>query len=234
MSSSSIAVIPARANSRRVPRKNVRLFLGKPIIAYTIEAALSSGLFARVIVSTDSEEYAEIARQFGAETPFLRGDALAGDHVPISAVTVDVLERLDPDGSLYPDVCQLMANCPLRTAEDIQDSYRQFRESEARTQISVTRSGWLNPWWAMTRDDQYHLEPIFKEALTQRSQDLPALFVPTGAVWWAKSAVLRQEKTFHTPDRRGWEIPWFRAVDIDDEDDWLLAKALMQVRTMEE
>ncbi|HEY9087653.1 MAG TPA: acylneuraminate cytidylyltransferase family protein [Anaerolineaceae bacterium] len=234
MSSSSIAVIPARANSKRVPRKNIRLFLGKPIIAYTIEAALTSGLFARVIVSTDSEEYAEIARQFGAETPFLRGDALAGDHVPISAVTVDVLERLDPDGSLYPDVCQLMANCPLRTAEDIQDSYRQFRESEARTQISVTRSGWLNPWWAMTRDDQYHLEPIFKEALTQRSQDLPALFVPTGAVWWAKSAVLRQEKTFHTPDRRGWEIPWFRAVDIDDEDDWLLAKALMQVRTMEE
>jgi len=234
MSSSSIAVIPARANSKRVPRKNIRLFLGKPIIAYTIEAALTSGLFGRVIVSTDSEEYAEIARQFGAETPFLRGDALAGDHVPISAVTVDVLERLDPDGSLYPDVCQLMANCPLRTAEDIQDSYRQFRESEARTQISVTRSGWLNPWWAMTRDDQYHLEPIFKEALTQRSQDLPALFVPTGAVWWAKSAVLRQEKTFHTPDRRGWEIPWFRAVDIDDEDDWLLAKALMQVRTMEE
>lgn len=234
MSSSSIAVIPARANSKRVPRKNIRLFLGKPIIAYTIEAALASGLFARVIVSTDSEEYAEIARQFGAETPFLRGDALAGDHVPISAVTVDVLERLDPDGSLYPDVCQLMANCPLRTAEDIQDSYRQFSESGARTQISVTRSGWLNPWWAMTRDDQYHLEPIFKEALTQRSQDLPALFVPTGAVWWAKSAVLRKEKTFHTPDRRGWEIPWFRAVDIDDEDDWLLAKALMQVRTMEE
>jgi len=234
MSSSSIAVIPARANSKRVPRKNIRLFLGKPIIAYTIEAALASGLFARVIVSTDSEEYAEIARQFGAETPFLRGDALAGDHVPISAVTVDVLERLDPDGSLYPDVCQLMANCPLRTAEDIQDSYRQFSESGARTQISVTRSGWLNPWWAMTRDDQYHLEPIFKEALTQRSQDLPALFVPTGAVWWAKSAMLRQEKTFHTPDRRGWEIPWFRAVDIDDEDDWLLAKALMQVRTMEE
>lgn len=234
MTSSCIAVIPARANSKRVPRKNIRLFLGKPIIAYTIEAALASGLFARVIVSTDSEEYAEIAREFGAETPYLRGAELAGDHVPISAVTVDVLERLDPQGSLYPRVCQLMANCPLRTAEDIQDSYRQFSESGARAQISVTRSGWLNPWWAMTRDAEYHLEPIFKEALTQRSQDLPALFVPTGAVWWAQSAVLRAEKTFHIPDRRGWEIPWFRAVDIDDEDDWLLAKALMQVRTMEE
>jgi N-acylneuraminate cytidylyltransferase len=121
-----------------------------------------------------------------------------------------------------------MPNCPLRTAEDIQNSYRQFVDTKADSQISVTRYGWLNPWWAMTLNAKYHLSSIFPEQTGKRSQDLPELFCPTGAIWWAKVEVLRQEKTFHIPSRTGWEIPWQRAIDIDTEYDWQLAELLIQ------
>ena len=228
---SCLAVIPARGGSRRIPRKNTRDLCGRPVIAYTIEAALQSGVFDRVVVSTDDDQIAAIAKEYGADVPFIRAASLADDYTPVSLVTLDALERLDPDGKVYRYVAQLMANCPLRTAEDVRDSYRQFVETGADSQISVTRYGWLNPWWAMTRDDRYRLAFIFDEQrVDRRSQDLPEVFCPTGAIWWAKADVLRCEKTFYIADRTGWEIPWQRAVDIDTEDDWRLAEILMEAR----
>jgi N-acylneuraminate cytidylyltransferase len=146
---------------------------------------------------------------------------------PVSAVTVDVLERLDGAGSRYHWVAQLMANCPLRTAEDIRSSYRQFSETGAASQISVTRFGWQNPWWAMRRSPSHHLQPLFADQVTQRSQDLPELFCPTGAVWWAQTEVLRAAKTYHIEGRTGWEIAWQRGVDIDTEEDWAMAETLL-------
>ena len=113
MENSTIAIIPARGGSKRVPGKNIRPLAGKPLIAYTIEAALTCGLFHRVVVSTDSEEIAAVARVHGAETPFLRSAGISDDVTPISAATADALERLDPAGVLYSAVAQLMANCPL-------------------------------------------------------------------------------------------------------------------------
>ena len=222
----SIAIIPARAGSKRVPGKNVRDFHGKPAIAFTIEAALQSNLFERVVVSTDSIENALIARRHGAEVPFLRDAALSDDHTPVSLVTVDALERLDPDFR-YQHVAQLMPNCPLRSYRDVQDSYRQFVETGADSQISVTRFGWQNPWWAMRQSESLQLKPVFENRVTERSQDLPDLFCPTGAIWWAKAGVVRRERTYHIPQRTGWEIPWQQGVDIDTEDDWLIAELLM-------
>ena len=230
MSSSSIAVIPARGGSKRVPGKNVKPMLGKPLIAYTIEAAQQSGLFQRIVVSTDSEEIAETARRFGADVPFLRGKNLSDDMTPVSAATVDVLVRLDPAGDTIDYACQLMANCPLRTAADITDSYRQFIETRADSQLSVVRYGWQNPWWALRRGADFRLDPLFKKEITQRSQDLPELFCPTGAVWWAKTAVLRREGTYHISNRTGWAMPsWENALDIDTEEDWALTEALMRL-----
>ena len=228
---SCLAVIPARGGSKRIPRKNARDLCGRPVIAYTIEAALQSGVFDRVVVSTDDDQIAAIAKEYGADVPFIRAASLANDYAPVSLVTLDALERLDPDEKVYRYVAQLMANCPLRTAEDIRDSYRQFVETGADSQISVTRYGWLNPWWAMTRDDRYRLALIFDEQrVARRSQDLPEVFCPTGAIWWAKADVLRCEKTFYVADRTGWKIPWQRAVDIDTEDDWRLTEILMEAR----
>jgi CMP-N-acetylneuraminic acid synthetase len=224
-----LAIIPARGGSKRIPKKYIRPLAGKPLIAYTIAAALESGVFEHVIVSTDSAEIAEIAQAHGAEVPFLRDPSLADDTVPVSAATVDALWRLDPDDDIYASICQLMPNCPLRHAGDITSSYEQFVESGARSQLSVTRFGWQNPWWAMRREPDYALIPLFPEALTQRSQDLPDLFCPTGAVWWAEATVLRHEGTYHIAGRTGWEIPWTRGVDIDNEDDWIAAELLLQL-----
>lgn len=221
-----LAVIPARGGSKRVPGKNIRLLAGKPTIQYSIDAALESRLFERVIVSTDSEEIADVAKRGGAEIPFMREPALADDFTPVSEVTLDALERIDAD-SHFEAVCQLMANCPLRNADDIRSSYGQFSSSGAGAQISVTDYGWLNPWWAVNMDETFRLTHILPDALGKRSQDMPELFCPTGAVWWAKAAVLRAERTFHATDKCGWRMPWTRAVDIDGEDDWRMAELLI-------
>lgn len=228
-SNRNIAIIPCRGGSKRVPGKNTKALGGKPLIAYAIEAALQSEVFDAVIVSTDSVEIAEVAVAHGAEVPFMRGEALADDYSPVSAATVDALKRTDPTGNLYQNVAQLMANCPLRNVEDIISSYRQFIASNADSQISVTEYGWLNPWWAMTSDEQNVLNPVFKERMGVRSQDLPRLVCPTGAIWWAKADVLLAHGTFYAPNYAGWSMPWERAVDIDTEEDWKMAEVLFKL-----
>jgi pseudaminic acid cytidylyltransferase len=224
----ALAVIPARGGSRRVPRKNIREMHGRPLLAYSVEAAVRSGLFARVVVSTDDAEIAAVAQALGADVPFLRAPALADDTTPVSRATIDVIDRLEEVGEAYVEVCQLMPNCPLRTADDVVASHRQFTERPADAQISVTSYGWQSPWWAMRRSPEGSLDPLFPDAMQQRSQDLPGLFSPTGAVWWARKDALRRAGTFHLPGRTGWEIDWTHAIDIDTEEDWRLAEAVMR------
>ena len=229
MNNPAIAIIPARGGSKRIPGKNLRVFGDKPIIAYTIDAARQSNLYELVVVSTDSQEIADVALRYGAEVPFIRDATIADDFTPVSAVTADALRRLDPDGLKYGLVCQLMPNCPLRTAGDIADSYRQFVDTASRAQLSVVRYGWQNPWWAMRRNEKQELTPLFADNATARSQDLQELFCPTGAIWWAKAEILRENGTFHVDGRTGWEIPWQRGIDIDTEDDWLMAEVLLSI-----
>jgi len=224
-----LAVIPARGGSKRIPSKNLADLGGQPLLAYTVRAAVDSRLFARVIVSTDSEEIAAAALSFGAEVPFLRDPDLSDDFTPVSAVTADTLERVDPAGDLFGRVCQLMPNCPLRSAADVADSCEQFKATAAEAQISVVRYGWQNPWWAFRRGDDFVLDPLFPEAHAARSQDLAALYCPTGAVWWARAEVLRRERTFHVAGRTGWEIPWQHGIDIDTPEDLDLALVLLEL-----
>jgi pseudaminic acid cytidylyltransferase len=230
MATAKIAIIPARGGSKRIPGKNVRELGGRPMIAYTIEAACASGLFERVVVTTDSREIANIAERHGAEVPFLREAGLANDVTPASLATLDALQRLDPGGERYDMLAQLMPNCPLRTAENVQHSHAQFQERNSPSQISVVRYGWQNPWWAMRRNQEFRLKPIFLEEMKQRSQDLPELFCPTGAIWWASAEALRREKTFYMEEQTGWEIPWQRGVDIDTPDDWAMAEVLLKMQ----
>ena len=194
MTGAIIAIIPARGGSKRIPGKNIRPLAGKPIIAYTIAAACESDLFDRVVVSTDSPEIAEVARQFGAEVPFLRDENLADDFTPVSSATADALLRLDPEGDKFHSVAQLMPCCPLRTASDVRESYGQFEKTSTESQISVVRYGWQNPWWAMRQNERHELEPLFKEQMTARSQDLPKIFCPTGAIWWARTGDLAADQ----------------------------------------
>ena len=184
----ALGVIPARGGSKRVPRKNIRAMAGRSLIAYSIEAALASGVFARVVVSTDDEEIARIARAGRGRGPVREGRRARRTTSRPSRPPPRTPSRGSiPHGALFSDVAQLMANCPLRTAEDVRESHAAFLAGGAPAQISVAAYGWQNPWWALTRDVSGRIQPVFPERLQQRSQDLPPLVCPTGAIWWARA-----------------------------------------------
>ena len=223
-----IAVIPARGGSKRIPKKNILPINNKPMIAYTIEAALTSGLFDQVVVSTDDVQIAEIAKQYGAHIPFLR-ESLADDHSPISAVTCDALIKIeDQQKKSYKTVVQLMANCPLRTAEGIVSAVEYFEAGGTDFQDSCFDYGWMNPWWAHTITDEGVAKPVFDMNLrTMRSQDQPKLYCPTGAIWIAKVPRLLQTQTFYGDDYRFYPMKWQQALDIDSYEDLAMIKVLM-------
>ncbi len=221
-----IAIIPARGGSKRIPRKNVMDFEGRPMIAWTIDAARESGLFERILVSTDDEEIAAISRQSGAEVPFLR-ELYADDMSPVSLATVECLERLDAAELLATEVVvQLFAACPLRSAADITDAVRAFEARSAAFQISCFELGWMRPWWAVKLAADGVPTPLFPEARLRRSQDLEPLYCPTGATWIARPEALIRERTFYGDGHRYHPMPWQRALDIDEPDDVMMAHSL--------
>lgn len=223
-----IAIIPARGGSKRIPHKNIIDFCGKPMIAWTIQAAKESGLFDRILVSTDDQSIAEVSIAWGAEVPFLRA-RFSDDHTPVSEATVSALQQaMDQWGDHYVSVTQLMANCPLRTADDIEQAVITFEEQNRDFQISCFKFGWMNPWWAVKLDSEGHPKRLFPETVGQRSQDLPELFCPTGAIWVAKVEGLLSTKTFYGQGHVFEPLAWESAVDIDDYDDLRFAVALSQ------
>jgi len=223
----NIAIIPARGGSKRIPRKNVIDFKGKPMIAWTIEAAVSSGIFSKVLVSTDCEEIASISRDFGAEVPFLR-QGNSDDFTAVSEATCDALIQAENYWSVnFDTVTQLMANCPLRTARDIQSFYSEFVARDSDFLLSCFKFGWMNPWWSFRMDDQNKHSFLFNDALTARSQDLEDLFCPTGSIWIAKAKSLKATRSFHSEYGQFYEVNWISAVDIDDEDDMNFAKSIV-------
>jgi len=221
-----IAIILARGGSKRLPRKNILDFHGKPMLAWTVEAALQSGQYDHVLVSTDDPEIAEIAHAFGAEVPFLR-DYAADDIAPSSEATLAALKQAERHWDVQFDaVSQLMANCPLRDAADITVVVQNFMERGVDSQISSFRFGWMNPWWAAKLDSQGRPDYMFPEARVARSQDLPPLYCPSGAIWIARSEALRTSKTFYVPNNHIFHaLGWASAMDIDDAEDLEMAKA---------
>jgi N-acylneuraminate cytidylyltransferase len=221
----NVCIIPARGGSKRIPRKNVIDFFDKPMIAWTIEAAQESGLFDTIVVSTDSEEIAEISKKYGAEVPFLRQEK-NDDISPVSEATISSLKQLKQHlGLEYSNVIQLMANCPLRDADDIKKAFANFTARKLDFQLSSFKFGWMNPWWAVQVSEAGKPIPMFPEAQMTRSQDLPKLFCPTGAIWIAKTESLLKANSFYGPNYEFCDVGWISAVDIDDEEDLLMAKA---------
>lgn len=225
-----VAVIPARGGSKRIEKKNLLDFHGKPMLAWTIDAALKSKAFHRVVVSTDDAEIAEVAQRHGASAPFLRKD-YADDQSPVSLATIGTLQQLATElGETYDVVVQLLPNCPLRDERHILAALDNFDSRSAKSQISCFRFGWMNPWWAVTLAGDGRPTSLFPDATTARSQDLPDLYCPTGAVWIADVPHLHAHRTFHSPDRIYWPMPWDASVDIDDMDDLRMALLLYEMR----
>ncbi|MCC5946009.1 MAG: acylneuraminate cytidylyltransferase family protein [Bernardetiaceae bacterium] len=223
-----IAIIPARGGSKRISNKNIIDFQGKPLIAWTIEAALQSQMFDKIIVSTDSMQIAEVAEKYGAVVPFLR-EQYADDFSPVSAVIVDALEKIAPHS--YKVVAQLMPNCPLRDAKDIQNALSFFETNSFDFQISMFPFGWINPWWAYKIESKSKPIPLFSDDLrNRRSQDQEPLYCPTGAIWIAKTDKLMIERSFYGKDFQSYIMNWQNAVDIDNYEDLEMAEALFLLK----
>lgn len=222
---SIIAVIPARGGSKRIPKKNIVDFVGKPMIEWTIIAAKQSGIFQDIYVDTDDQEIADVAVESGAKVPFLR-EQYKDDISPVSSATVQFVKNLHTHSAVSSDyIFQLMANCPLRNAKDIQSFQKFLEEKDCSFLLSCFPYGFMNPWWAFKLNDG-KANPIFPDALKKRSQDLEKLFCPTGAIWAAKTSELVREETFYGTGHQFFELNWKVGLDIDDYEDLELAKAL--------
>lgn len=222
-----IAIIPARGQSKRIPKKNILGIAGKPMIAYTIEAALNSGLFDKVLVSTDDDEIARISEEHGAWVPFKRSEYV-DDYSTVSDVTINALQVLEQDfQQSYKTVVQLMANCPLRDAVEIEKAVHFFDEGTHNFQISCFQYGWMNPWWAHKLDDDMKASPLFPEEMKGRSQDLDTLYCPTGAIWIANVPDLMTSRSFYGQDYRFYPMSWRKALDIDDYEDLRMVEILI-------
>lgn len=220
-----ICVIPARGGSKRVPRKNIRILAGLPLIAHSIRAALASGCFARVVVSTDDEEIAAIARSHGAETPFTRDAALADEHAGTAEVIVDAVERLDAQD--LPYVCCLYPTAPLIRPQDLRDSLARIVEARAYSLIPVSEFD-FPPLRAFTISGDGRVAFNWPQYALTRSQDLPHLVHDAGAFYWLETRRFMQTRRLVGEDSIGWPVERLRAVDIDTEEDLRFAEALMR------
>ena len=190
-----LAIIPARGGSKRIPRKNIRDFCGKPIITWSIEAALQSKCFDRVIVSTDDEEIADVARRFGAEVPFLRPAKLADDYTGTAAVVRHTIEWFEGNGILYEEVCCIYATAPFIRAEDIQSGLEKLHSSNADYAFTVT-SFPFPIQRAVKINTTGTLEMFYPEHYNTRSQDLEEAYHDAGQFYWGKTSAWKEGLLF--------------------------------------
>ncbi|MFY0631392.1 MAG: acylneuraminate cytidylyltransferase family protein [Flavobacteriaceae bacterium] len=227
----TVAIIPARGGSKRIPKKNIIDFMGKPMIYWTIKAAMDSKVFDRIILTTDSEEIAQVGRDCGLDVPFLRQNK-NDDISPVSEATIEAIKQAEEYyKESYDTVIQLMANAPLRKGHEIKEHYQSFTENKRDFQLSSFKFGWMNPWWAAKLKEDNSPEWMFPEGITKRSQDLDDLYCPTGVIWIADVEKLKGSNTFYGPNYKFCEINWKSAVDIDDYEDLEFAKALFLLET---
>jgi CMP-N-acetylneuraminic acid synthetase len=220
-----IAVIPARGGSKRVPRKNIRPFFGHPMIAYSIAAARNSGLFSRVLVSTEDPEIASVSRAYRADV-IERPAALAADHVTVVEVALHALEHVTAQGAKPPALCNLMPNCPLRRSADIKAQWEAFRPGRS-FQISTVAYRGVYPQWSLAIDGRGEGRWFFGEAL-KPSQELPPLVCPTGAVWWVRAEEFVKQRRFYGAPFHAEVMDSDRGLDIDTEEDLRLADLLVR------
>jgi len=225
-----LGIVPARGGSKGIPRKNVALLAGKPLLAYTAEAALRAERLSRVVLSTEDDAIAEIGRRLGLDVPFLRDAALARDDTPGLPVIQDVVRRLEADGDVYDAVFTLQPTSPLRRAEDIDGPIGLLERTGADSVISFVSVGEKHPARMKYIDEAGRVvNPPFAEKFEgQRRQELPPIFLREGSVYLTRREVLMLHDSLQGRDCRAWIVPPERACNIDEPLDLLLAECLLQ------
>ncbi|MBN2564011.1 MAG: pseudaminic acid cytidylyltransferase [Phycisphaerae bacterium] len=223
-----VAVIPARGGSKRIPNKNIRPFAGKPIITYSIEAATQSGLFDRIVVSTDSDEIARVAEQHGAEAPFRRPANLCDDHTPTAPVIEHAIEWLREHGGAPDYVCCIYATAPFVRSEFLREGFETLRRNGASSVFSVT-SFPFPIFRALRKDENGRLSMFWPEHELTRSQDLPAAYHDAGQFYWVHVPRFLETKKLYAADAMSVLLPRYLVQDIDTPEDWETAEILFQV-----
>ena len=223
-----VAIIPARGGSKRIPRKNVRLFAGKPIIAHSIGAALDSGCFDRVIVSTDDAEIAAVAREWGAETPFVRPPELADDHTGTNAVVKHAINWLAEQGTPATYACCIYATAPFVQARYLQEGLARLLERRRGYAFSVT-SFPFPIQRAIRINAEGAVEAIWPENIFRRSQDLEEAFHDAGQFYWGSTDAYLTDEVVFSPASVPIVLPRHLVQDIDTFEDWRRAELMFRV-----
>ena len=225
-----IAVIPARGGSKRIPRKNIRVFCGKPIIAYSIAAAQQTGLFDQVVVSTDDEEIATVAREFGATTPFIRPKEIADDFTGTNAVVKHAVAWFNAQSNDVTHACCLYATAPLVQANYITEGYEALSRSDAAFAFSVTSYAFpIQRAVRITPDGR--VDAIYPEHRMTRSQDLEHAYHDAGQFYWGTARAFLEEMPVFAPHSIGVILPRHLVQDIDTLEDWDQAELMYRAIT---
>ena len=222
-----VAVIPARGGSKRIPRKNLRPFCGRPMIAWPIAAARESGCFDRIVVSTDDAEIAAVARAEGAEVPFPRPAELSDDHTPTRPVIAHALDALAEAGTPATLACCLYATAPFVQPEDLRAGLARLLDGGARYVFPVARFDFPIQR-ALRMDAAGHVAMFAPEHFLTRSQDLEPAWHDAGQFYWAAAETWHDPGPIFGPGAVGLPLPRHRVQDIDTEDDWQMAELLFR------
>ena len=215
----NLAIIPARGGSKRIPRKNIKPFLGKPILAYSIENALKSGLFCEVMVSTDDDEIADIARKYNADVPFLRSAETSNDYATTNDVLKEVIDNYQKSGKEFDNFCCIYATAPLIKSSDIVSAFEWMQTTDFTCVYPVVRFSYPI-WRCLDRDSDGTLTRHWPEFERSRSQDLPTEYHDTGTFYWYRTS----EWLTGNIKVGGIEVEETTIQDIDNETDWKLAE----------
>lgn len=219
-----LGIIPARGGSKGVPGKNIRLAGGKPLIAWTIEAARASRYIDRIVITTDSTEIAEVASAWGCEVPFLRPPELAQDETPGIDPVLHMVANL---GEAFDLVVLLQPTSPLRSVADIDGAIETCVSLGAESCVSVCPVS-KSPYWMYRMSPSRHLEPILESIQAKRRQDLPKIYALNGAVYVVESGYLVAKRTFLSETTVGFEMPGDRSLDIDTELDMVMLETILR------
>lgn len=222
--SMKVAIIPARGGSKRIPRKNIRNFSGKPMIAYAIATAQKSGLFDRIVVSTEDPEIATIASHWGAEVPFVRPASLADDYTGTTQVIAHGIQTLQEDGWHIDFVCCIYPAVPLLQADDLKAAFDILVSSDAPYVFPVTTFP-SSIQRALRRQPSGQMEPFYPEYEQERTQDLEPAYYDAGQFYWGKAEAWLADISIHRQGI-GLVIPQWRVVDVDTLEDWQRAELI--------
>ena len=220
---SVLAVITARGGSKRIPRKNIRPFRGKPMLAWPLEAALTSSLFDEVMVSTEDAEIADVARRYGASIPFLRSARTSGDFSTTPDVLVEVLENYRTCGMFFETACCIYPTAAFLTADALNEGYRKLQAETFDVVMPVAAFSYPI-WRSLKRSDSGQIDLIWPENYPKRSQDLPKSYHDAGQFYWFRVDAFLRDRLLMGPNTGSILLPESHVQDIDTEADWAMAE----------